>query len=697
MATRVRAGIWTCFGAAVLLAAFGVLRNVQRIGIMQDPDWHFHLALSRLGLARFPVRQVPQLTGLGWDRQFVDKEFLFHALTTAGTAAAGDAGFYLVSALPTVATLIFLLLAARRGVGPLGAVALVGLGTLGTAEFAKRLLFVRPHTLGVACFCALWLALLARRRGWAAAAGLAYALAYHAFYLPLTLCAVAMALGLRHDRRLVGSGAAGALGIGAGVFLNPYFPETLRLTWIHLGIALSRPASEGLDYGAELIPLSGNVFLSAFAVPLLLFTLAAVISLARARRGAAADLDGDVALATAGIFWVATLQSPRGVEYAVPATVIALSRLWPASRDGRLAQAAACALALLHVAAALAFWRSEPAENTAHDGVRAAVAHIPRDGGLVFNCEWYLTPPLLLERPDLRVLDALDPSLLVAAAPGLAAERRAFNRGELPDPWALMRRIGARWVLSREARVVERLEREPGFARRYPRDFAEVTRVSEQPFLYEVLPEPRTAFAVSWRAWSPPPAAVINLPAIASARDVPWETLSPAAGAAWLDLASYVAARGHAPPAGSASCVRLQPAAAEIDAHRGAGWLGVGGGRSVRVWFNGRPLFTSVRFFEEPRLVQALIPLPSPLAPGDRVDLLACSARGAPYHGAALSFWTDRDLISFATAKGLNTLWAPPDPTPWGWKAPFSPVGPAPAALPVPAQSLIGTSRGEGS
>lgn len=82
-------------------------------------------------------------------------------------------------------------------------------------------------------------------------------------------------------------------------------------------------------------------------------------------------------------------------------------------------------------------------------------------------------------------------------------------------------------------------------------------------------------------------------------------------------------------PASPVNCVEAETPQDEITKTLGARFLMVGGGRSIRLWRNGRPLFFSGRAYVEEKPNQAVIPLVPPLQARDKLQAIVCSARGS--------------------------------------------------------------------
>ncbi|MGZ3650875.1 MAG: hypothetical protein ACXWSC_06845 [Bdellovibrionota bacterium] len=82
-----------------------------------DPDRYYHIALSKITAesGRPFLRSLPQVEDLGWGDYFVDKEFLFHEVTTLGYVIGGERGVEESSFLCSILCLmVFYFFAAGR-------------------------------------------------------------------------------------------------------------------------------------------------------------------------------------------------------------------------------------------------------------------------------------------------------------------------------------------------------------------------------------------------------------------------------------------------------------------------------------------------------------------------------------------------------------------------------------------------------
>ncbi|MBL8921776.1 MAG: hypothetical protein JNJ54_23160 [Myxococcaceae bacterium] len=461
-----------------LLAAFvgGVWLFSERTPA--DPDRHFHWAIARTWAEHGPPKTLPQVEGIGWNVEYVDKEFLFHAVTWLGWVLGGKPGVVVASAALGAVVVLLLFLLARRFIDPAPAAVIVAAVTA-CPMFLYRLALVRPHLLAIAATLLLLLGLLERSWKVTAAAGLVFALAYHALYVPLAVLGLgALVLG-RGCWRAV---AAGVAGLVVGTVVNPYFPGTLETTWMTLTIAASKPA--GNTFGGELFPLQPAELLGNYRVPALLFVASVVLAVrSRARPDARTRL---LPVAVAGLFWALCFRSARASEYAIPLTVAAfapgaaqLPRRWLV---GAVVVVGLSNAPLLRDSAQV----TQLDRYTLH--IADAVLALPKEaaGQKVLNCTFTEGELMLDLRPDVRFVDVLDPTYLERFDQQRHLARLSLLDGSVADVKALVTEtFGAKYVMCGYPPARRLLDEHPGFVRLRPPPGPPLPP-GNGPYLYEV-------------------------------------------------------------------------------------------------------------------------------------------------------------------------------------------------------------------
>lgn len=612
-----------------------------------DPDRPYHFAVSRLWADVGLVRSLPQVRGLGWDAAFADKEFLFHVLTGLGWKLGGETGTAAVG--PALAVLLLALLGACAAqVGGLAA-ALLGVGAcvLGNAEIVVRLLLLRPHVLAMVAFVALLWALLRRNGRAVGVTAAAFALAYHGIFVPAALLGVVGLYGVLFNRALVRLSVWGAVGIGVGVLANPYFPENVLLGLTHLKLALNPQLGLTVDIGLESVPLRSDTFVTAYLFTFVLLAAAALCLRGRARQDNP-DVENTEWLAAAALLFVLlAMKNPRAGEYAGPLLAVLCAAVVRMDPRAGLPLLGAAVLACV-----VPTWNlvsrgvpQKPLDDAANN--RAAARAIPTDipGALVFNCEWFRSSYVIHERPDLAVLDVLEPALLAEHAPEASAFRAALLAGQVPDPSVfLTHRLNAAYVFCQNPGVVAQLESDPAFARVFPADDPVSSIPLAQPRVYRVLETP-PSFVLHMQGQ-----VLRGMPVDALWKVTPQDARTPVpveqavAEGVWRPFVDLRALAPGTPGKDTGSCGVVRPTASEMARLAGATVLGLGGGRVLRAFLNGKALFSTGAAFPQPRLLQVLVPLPQPLLPTDVLEVVACSSDAQPYLGVALSLWTQAPL-----------------------------------------------------
>lgn len=606
---------WADAAWCLLYAVMAVAVRVLGRAAEQDPDRAFHVELSRRIVDEGFVRELPQLVYLQWSREFVDKEFLFHVLTSLGYRVAGPAGVVAAGLACSVAVLWAAYAVARRFLPPAVAGPLVLAVLVGQPMFLYRLLLLRAYVLGLAATGALLWGLLARHRLVVGLAGFVFASGYHAWYMPLAALGLFVVMAGRPRRDDLVLAAVGVTGLVLGVVTNPYFPGTLGLSGSIVQLAFHSGARG--QSGTELWPMDTRALLEIFGGSLLA-TGGALALLWRAP-GALGSPAARLALSWAGLTWTLTLLNPRAAEYAVPATAlllaIALGRspsrwawgLWAALLGLQLPQARA--LLVL------------PAEQVARLADLQGLDAIPRDGQthVAVHCYFQEGTWLFGRRPDVGVTEVLDPLFLERDAPGLARAKAALLEGSAFDPGGV---VGSMF----HADIVTCLDPVAWHQFQDSTDFV------------PLWPRPGTP-ALRLRVFQRRPSA-------AAVRHfmVDGAPAAPPDQSAYLDLG----ARRPAPGA----CVTATVAPEEVAARAGARLALVGGGPRARLRVNGRLVFDSGVAWGRPARHRAWVPLPEPVAAGDLVSVESCADGTTSWAGVALELWDLEAARAFCQARG---------------------------------------------
>ncbi len=673
---------------ATLAGAFLLLR--ARTDIQNgDPDRFFHLALARetVKAGRWFLESIPQVEGLGWNDLFHEKEFLFHLLGTLGFHLGGESGVIALGTLVSILVFISLYLIASRVVAPFQAFFSTA-ASFCAPVLLFRLFMLRPHTLGVLTFVIVQGGLILQNRWLLAGGAMLFALAYHAFYIPLACLLISMAARYWVEPRKWRESAQfhlwGIAGIAAGILLNPHFPTNLILGIKIAGItSMVQNPTAWLHFGEELYPLPSHVFILRFLYPVLIFLVGIVFwmrSRPKCDEHYSAHLYSVLAL---GFFLALCTQSPRAGEYAIPMASLSLAltlreRLW-GSGLGRSVSG------VLLVVAGWILWNTHKEEIRTFDeqNIRshlAAAAALPAGSIRVFNCEWDRTPYLYWARPEAAFLDLLDPSLFHSRDPQRSDLRELFKRGYVPDPRRMIAEaFKADYVYCYWPLAVQQLQKDPGFRQIYPKVSSDLSTKFNVTHIFEVIKSPPPQFVRRWRweRWlNVPVDQYQNITSLNAKKSSSQETKLESTH--YLNLGSLSLEREGEKFARCAS-VHIP----EDQLRPGATLLGLGGGRNLRAWRNGRPLFASRSAYEKTGAVQVLIPIPA-VKRGDHFEIVACSSSAAPFWGVVASLWTRRELDEICEKKSADRdLRTPHWNREWGFSASPQETCLGPLAVPL--------------
>ncbi len=658
---------------------------------MGDPDRFFHLALARETVAagKLWLTKIPQIVGLGWDRHFPDKEFLFHLVNRGLYSVGGDAAVLKIIPVASGAIVLSLVALLMRLSGAWTAGALVVLGLVLDPYLLTRLGMMRPHLLAILWFVLMLHALLSRSAPMLFLAGTLYSWSYHSFYVPmLVLMAFVVseqlsAVNLRSPRiRMV---AWGCLGLATGLIVNPAFPGNLIMGFRHLVIALFEASTHKLDFGMELFPWSTERFARLYLPFLVLVISTPFIQQRR---------DGDflwIWVSTLGFFALAA-QNPRAIEYAVPLGLMLFALTSKAFSQNRKRTAwffAALALSSVPRATQTAAVMSERAGPNQRvepllEALGALEKPAPGESAMFYNVEWDVSPYIYYALPGYEFNDLLDPSFLEMHDKRHHSVRWQLRQGEVPDPWGVVQSLARKGVrprhlLTRYPGLISQLKVDPHFKQLYP-DPAR-GRLVDSGFddrIYEIShkrdPHFVSFYDVSLVQRASPSEDAEGLgpesPAVEGGRleRVAFEHVhaertelgfeGDPVPSSYLDLRYGAVALALGLPSGKragadgVSCAVVRPAAEERRRQAGKNVIALGGGRGVRVWLNGRKLFRSVAARDSVDPMERLLLLDQPMREADRVEVLVCSKDSAPTFGVSLSFWSDREIGELCASKG---------------------------------------------
>ena len=629
----------------------------------RDPDSYYHYAVSRMMSETGILKTLPQAEDIGWGHVFREKEFLFHALTTIGWKINQEEGVRKTKDLIACASLLLLFWFLSRYLVPWQAYIILFSLILSNSPFMNRLLMVRPQQLAIFFTVFLLLGFLNRNKAIVGIASLLFCLSYHAFYVPLILCVFYAFFHFKTYKGWANIIAYGVIGIIIGMILNPTFPGNIEMSIVHLRIALFQESMPVVDFGIELIPLASNIYLKIHLMSLAaLFLIIAFLD-----KHKISDPSNFLFLTFyTGAMWAATALNPRGVEYAAPATAILITfvvaELSPRKR--LLAVSSILLLSLIHVKGTIELLKTSAPENKNLISIFKALEAIPHTEEKfekVYNCNWDVSPYILYKRPDLRFVDILDPSFLYYQSSEVYQLRQSLNNAAVDDPYLMLKRVfRADYVLCTGNALIEQLRNDPRFNTLYrfsPEYSRSLTVFALSEDKFNLLKQYSAAFPTATydkkdynkvRADKNLTVTPVTLTEM-FAEETSEKEFSPylnldriAKKRTGLDRKSF---------SGKAHCTQLQPAAGALKENAGATYLGIGGGRNIRVWRNNIPIYSSAIIFDRIKLINELIPLSPPLNANDKIDVIVCSSSEADYWGFAMSFWTEKQIYDTCKAK----------------------------------------------
>jgi EpsG family len=651
-----------CWLLAPLLFALMGFSFIRCNDIYQnDPDRYYHLALSRYMAEsqQWIPRTLPQVTGLGWDQQFQDKEFLFHQLTAAAYRIGGETGTAgAVLALSLLCLLLTYWLC--EGLAPPPVALALSLAMASNNYFLGRLSLLRPGVLAVFLFLLLLKAILSRKPWHAFASAALFALSYHALLFPVILLGIAALVFLlfpgdrKQEKRLV---LLGFSGLVAGSLVNPYFPANILIAIQHMKIpSLMQGELASAQFGIELYPLSGVTFRNIFGLQIVAILLAA-FSLNRAGKQRA-ELQNLLMLAVSAlVLFSLTMQMPRVGEYLVPVSAALLACLYGLWDDQARARLAVLVGLCGYAAIRLCVIEMQPAIGTSNQvktqARMEAARSIPDRNAAVFSCDWAPAPYLQYARPDLTFTDILDPTFLYFANPKLHYARQKFLDGFVADPVFLVDKVfHSKYVLCQSSAAIDQLQRDPDFTEIFPNSNTAKSLLSYAPRIFRLDSDSSAHFLTAFEASFFRDADGSNLRKLTPANKGSDGNVPATTDITYLDLLQVFGNAGAAGSSrGDALCALVQPDSLQLRRREGAKYIGLGGGRNIRVWRNGQPLYATVNAFTTNSRLQVLVPLAGGLKASDKLELIVCSAKDAAFWGLSLSFWSDSEIATICKRK----------------------------------------------
>lgn len=434
--------------ATVFLLLTPVLFAVfLRFPVIHDTDSYYHLAVARAYWSQGWIDTLPWARFSILHEGFGDKELLFHTLLApfAGLADPAWGGRLALALLNGALAGVLAWLGIRATGRPWGAVLPLLLLAV-SAEWAWRLVRLRPELLSLLLLLLALAGAASRRYRWLGVLAFLYTWSYTAFHAFIGLFGLLFLLWVWSRRRAEwGLVLYPVLGAGAALVLHPHFPHNLTVWWVQ---SVEFFAWKGvLDVGTEIRPETADEMLLN---SLGLWT--GLVCLGRATRSidgaeererwrAAADAFGLAALAFGGLY----LLMRRFALYAVPLLVLALLfairvrglelggsiRLPGRGRAPLVAGLALCVAATVPAWSSLAGALLAPGSRHLESGWSELGRAVPR--GAKVAATWGSTHVYMLYAPQGRYLNVLDPVFMALPHPELHRLQRDLFAGREPD------------------------------------------------------------------------------------------------------------------------------------------------------------------------------------------------------------------------------------------------------------------------
>ncbi|MBK8023698.1 MAG: hypothetical protein IPK19_20240 [Chloroflexi bacterium] len=464
---------WRHWGGVLLAFLLGfaaaiVLLSATDALISTDDYYHTRISaeLIEQGTLRLDFPWLP-LTILS-PEAFVDHHLLYHVYLAPFVQWGGIPGAKLAQALVVggmFAAFWLLLRTLEVRLPWLWLIALLGVST----PFLYRMLMVRTQAAAVlVLFLALY-ALFSRRYRWLAPIAFAFTWLYNGFILLPVFAGLYVLSAWLTDRQWVWRPLIyTAIGVAAGLVINPYFPQNITFILDHLGEKVDVAAN--IRVGSEWYPYTTEALLDN-SLGMLLALAAGMLapSLRKTRRDGATGRDRveTTLLLTALVTLYMTFESRRFIEYspafallfcatALGREGIAWDRLLPVF-PGRRLVARAFPLMIALPILLLAGWTMTSVRQDIEgvkdaDYMAGAAAWLQANtapGELVFQTDWDDFTYLFYHNTHNIYLVGLDPTYLQVANPTLWNLWVPITQGMVERPSVLIRdSFGASLVVS---------------------------------------------------------------------------------------------------------------------------------------------------------------------------------------------------------------------------------------------------------
>jgi hypothetical protein len=423
----------------VFIVSISLFAYLQSDPTFADPDSFYHAKMAELLIDQGATTQFPWLTATDLQYRYVDHHFLYHlALVPFAVVFGSLLGLKIATILfaSLMVVVFYWFLRRLKVVGALGftlflltinpfifrlnlakAQALVLIVLL----LALYLLFTRRYlALLLVSFFYVWL-----YAGWPLLLGATILFLILTWLLTgrQTDWLIFKKLGSTVNRQNIGLLFSVVIGLLAGLFFNPYFPNNLAFYWqqtVQIGLVNYQYL---IDVGGEWYPYKVFDLLLAAAPFFVVFAIALIVFLGSVKRQ---SVQSWFFLIMTALFLLLTLKSRRNVEYLIPVALIfsALSlTIWWRSVEkirNRFKPGLLFLVGLVVVALPI-FYRDITAVKDSYqrgfgfthfsEPALWLVEHTPANS-IIFHSDWDEFPFLFLYNDHNRYIVGLDPSFM---------------------------------------------------------------------------------------------------------------------------------------------------------------------------------------------------------------------------------------------------------------------------------------------
>lgn len=635
---------------------------------MSDPDYFYHVAISKQIVANGFPETVPQVKDIGWDVLFTDKEYLYHVITSLFYSLFGEAGVRATSLVFFAIGSSVLFFQSVKNLGwrlfwvPFTIIAL-------DPYFLRRMIMVRPQTLAVMLFIFIAVGFVTKRKYVVLISSLLFALSYHGLQVPGLLIAASLFTSFVVSPGHIKYAGYCALGLIAGCLLNPYFPGNLAFLSQITNIVRDTTGTASLPYGGEIYPWVTSEYLNYS------FVVGAILALAFLAMGTISDSQReedkeDHALlmfltVSFCLFLAVSMLTPRGREYLVPTGALLMIQV--------LRHSPITGTALVSLMAVVQFFAIQTRYNIlfapeSKEGLSemfSALDKIPNDDkSHMLNCNWSHAPFVIYRKPNVTFSDIMDPSFLYLANRSLHDARMDMVQGKFPDLRFIVGDVfKAKYMLCENFKVNSAFDMDPHFERLYPE--IPISKSTAPVALFKLkepllLPNFEREFL-----YSLPTARDQWLPLTAEIKGAK-DTLATSYLNFLLQLPKdTLVAKTKDEKERVANCIFLKPK--DLTAHIGSEYIGIGGGPNTRLWVNDEALYENNGEPERLKTIDVLIPLGKALKASDNVVAMVCPGVVQSYFGITMSFWTAPQMQNICSTRDLK-IETTETPTEWKFK-----------------------------